>query len=64
MIEDAKRDLPPARPTPADRLRQEMAVFNARRHIVPLLEPGILAEDIRERLVAAVEAGSRLGPEM
>jgi hypothetical protein len=49
---------------PAERLRQEMAVFDARRQIVPLLEPGLLAEDIRERLAAAVAAGSRLGPEI
>jgi hypothetical protein len=64
MIDHAKRDLAPTRPPPAARLRQEMTVFNARRQIGPLLQPGILAEDIRERLTAAVEAGSRLGPEI
>src|SRR5262245_16486062 len=64
MIDDASRDLAPTKPAPAVRLRQEMIVFNARRQIGPLLQPGLLAEDIRERLTAAVEAGSGLGPEI
>jgi hypothetical protein len=61
MTEDQKDRAPlPS----AERLRQEMAIFDARRQIVPLLKPGVLAEDIRERLAAADEAGSRLGPEI
>jgi hypothetical protein len=64
MIDGAKKGVPPASPSPADQLCQEMTAFNTRRQIVPLLQGGVLAEDIRERLAAAVEAGSRLGPEI
>src|SRR5262245_53675428 len=50
--------------TPAERLRQEMATYNARRNIAPWLKPGLLPEDIRERLEAAVAAGSQVGPDI
>jgi hypothetical protein len=50
--------------TPVQRLRQEMAAYNARRDIVPWLKQGLLPGDIRERLAAAVEAGSSVGAEI
>src|SRR5262249_27990106 len=50
--------------TPAARLRQEMAAYNARRDIVLWLKQGLLPEDIRERLAAAVDAGSQVGPDI
>jgi hypothetical protein len=64
MFDDAKKGVPPASPTPADRLRQEMTTFNARRQMVPLLQPGILLEDVRERLSTAMGAGSAVGSEI
>jgi hypothetical protein len=64
MTDDAKEGVLPASPAPADQLRQEMTAFNARRQIAPLLQAGILFEDVRERLAAAMGAGSAVGPEI
>ena len=64
MTEDIRDGGEPARPTSAGRLRQEMAVFNARRQLALLLAPGFLADDIRRKLKDALDGGSRVGPEI
>jgi hypothetical protein len=64
MSDDAKSRALPASLAPAALLRREMATFHARTQIAPLLQRGVLADDIREQLVAAVEAGSPVGPDI
>jgi hypothetical protein len=64
MTDDAKDRLEPASCTPADRLRRDMASFNARRQISPLLQAGVLPADISQRLAIAIDAGSAVGPDI
>jgi len=58
MTDDATKEGLVPIATPADQLRQEIAVFHERQQITPLLRPGLLCDDIREKLAAAVAAGS------
>jgi hypothetical protein len=64
MTDDAEGAASRAGLTPADRLQREMVAFNARRRIAPLLQVGLLAEDIRTKLIEAINAGSGVGPDI
>jgi hypothetical protein len=64
MTEDTKDAASQACLTPAEVLQREMVAFNDRRRIAPLLQPRLLAEDIRTKLIEALDAGSGVGPDI